>query len=76
MDEPIHIIVLEPALTVGNGFTVTVKVFVGPAQVLAVGVTTKSPEMAVVLLLVAVNEPMLPVPEATMPMAALLFVHA
>jgi hypothetical protein len=47
-----------------------------PKQELAEGVTVMFASIGAVVVLVAVNEAMLPVPLAAKPMAVLLFVHA
>ena len=62
------------------GFTVMVKVLVGPAQptepFVNVGVTIIVAATGVVPVLTAVNEAMLPVPEAARPMEGAELVHA
>ena len=66
--------------TCAVGFTVMVKVFVGPAQptepLVKVGVTTMVAITGEVPVLTAVNEAMLPVPEAARPMLVVVLVHA
>jgi hypothetical protein len=62
--------------TVGVGFTVMVNVSTGPGQPLAVGVTVTVAVTGALPVLVAVKAPILPLPEATKPMLALLFVQA
>ena len=67
-------------LTCPVGFTVMVKVFVGPAQptepLVKVGVTTMVAITGAVPVFTAVNEAILPVPEAARPMLVVVFVHA
>ena len=62
------------------GFTVMVKVFVGPAQpiepLVKVGVTTIVATTGDVPVLTAAKEAILPVPEAARPMLVVVFVHA
>ena len=59
----------------GVGFTVMVKICEAPVQPFAVGVTVKVAVTGVVPVLTAVNDPMLPLPEAGSPMELLLFVQ-
>ena len=54
---------------------VMVKVFDGPGQPAAVGVTVIVPDIGVEPALVAVNDGMLPEPLAAKPIAVLLFVQ-
>ena len=67
-------------LTCPVGFTVIVKVFVGPAQptepFVNVGVTTMVAITGAVPVFTAVNEAILPVPEAARPMLVVVLVHA
>jgi len=67
-------------LTCPVGFTVMVKVFVGPAQptepLVKVGVTTMVATTGEVPVFTAVNDAILPVPEAARPMLVVVFVHA
>ena len=62
------------------GFTVMVKVFVGPAQptepLVKVGVTTIVATTGEVPVFTAVNEAMFPVPDARSPIPGVSFVHA
>lgn len=62
-------------MTVGVGSTVIVKVIGVPSQPLAVGVTVIVEVTEVVPVLVAVNAPMFPVPDAGRPIEVLLFVQ-
>ena len=67
---------LLTAFTVGVGFTVIVNVMGVPVQTPpVVGVTVIVEVMGVVPALVAVNEPMLPLPLPVRPMPVLLFVQ-
>ena len=67
-------------LTCPVGFTVMVKVFVGPAQPTAplvkVGVTTIVAITGAVPVFTAVKEAILPIPEAARPMLVVELVHA
>lgn len=63
------------AFTVGVGFTVMVKLMLGPVQPLAEGTTVMLPTMGVVPVLVAVKEGMFPLPPAPRPMAVLSLVQ-
>ena len=62
------------------GFTVIVKVFVRPEQLLLplvkVGVTTIVATTGAVVVLTAVNEAILPVPDPAKPIVVSLLVHA
>ena len=66
-------------LTCPVGFTVMVKVFVGPAQptepLVKVGVTTMVAITGAVPVFTAVNEAMFPVPEAESPIPGVVLVH-
>jgi len=76
---PLHTAWLATALTVGIGFTVIVKVIVGPVQVtpalVYVGVTVIVAVTGAPVALVAVKLAMLPVPAAARPMLGVLFVQ-
>ena len=72
---PLHKVWLDIELTVGVGFTVIVKLFAVPPQVLAVGVTVIVAVTAAEPGLVAVNEAMFPVPEAASPIPGVLLVQ-
>ena len=63
------------AETVGVGFTVMVKVRGVPLQLFDTGVTVIVATTGVLLVLVAVNVPILPVPLAARPIEVLLFVQ-
>ena len=56
-------------VTVGVGLTVMVKLCVAPLQLLATGVTVMVATIGALVLLVAVNEAILPEPLAPIPMA-------
>jgi len=76
VDAPLQI--SSPVTLVGAveaRFTVMVKVFDGPGQPAAVGVTVIVPDIGVEPALVAVNDGMLPEPLAAKPIAVLLFVQ-
>ena len=62
-------------MILGVGFTVMVKLCAAPVQPLAVGVTVMVAVTGVVPVLMAVNDPMFPLPEAGRPMELLLFVQ-
>jgi hypothetical protein len=64
-----------PDIAEGVGFTVMVNVWAEPLQPFAEGVTEKSPEIAVVPLLVAANGAIVPVPDAPTPIAVLSLVQ-
>ena len=66
---------LGTGFTSGVGFTVTVKVIVGPGQPNAAGVTTIVATTGAVPVLVAVNGGILPVPLAAIPILGVVFVH-
>lgn len=72
---PLHTVWLPTAFTVGVGFTVMVNVLGVPGHPLAVGVTVMVAVTGVVPVLVAVNTPMFPLPEAAKPMEGVLFVQ-
>ena len=72
---PLHNVWLLTALTVGVGFTVMVKVVELPGQPLADVLTVMVAVIGALVLLIAVNDPMLPVPEAAKPIVGLLFVQ-
>jgi hypothetical protein len=72
---PLHNVWSAAAATVGVGFTVIVNVSATPAQLLANGVTMIVAVAAVVPEFVAVNAPMLPVPDADRPIAVFEFVQ-
>ena len=77
VDVPLQKLWLAGTTTVGVGYTVTVNVCAVPTHPIAdVGVTVNMPEMIVVPLLVPVNERVLPLPDAPVPMLGLLFTHA
>jgi hypothetical protein len=59
----------------GVGLTVIVKVWAVPEHPFAIGVTVSVATTAVVVALVAVNEPILPVPLAASPIDGVLFVQ-
>jgi hypothetical protein len=63
-------------LTVGVGLTVIVKLLVGPGHPFAVGVIVMFDVIEAVLVLVAVNEGILPDPFAANPIEVFEFVHA
>jgi hypothetical protein len=73
---PLHKVWSVTLSTVGVGFTVMVNVSTGPGQPLAVAVTDTVAVTGALPVLVAVKVPMLPLPDATKPMDASLFVHA
>ena len=62
--------------TVGEGFTVIVKLAVDPEQVPKVGVTVIVDVIAEPVEFVAVNEAIFPFPEVPKPVAVLLFDQA
>jgi hypothetical protein len=66
---------LAALVNVGAGCTVIVKVWAVPEQVLAVGVTLIVATTAEVVTLVAVNEPIFPVPLAASPIEVVLLLH-
>ena len=66
---------LATAFTVGVGFTVIVNVTGVPVHVPTTGVTVIVEVMGAVPAFTAVNEPILPEPEAPRPIAGLLFVQ-
>lgn len=76
---PLHTTWLATALTVGDGLTVMVKVLAVPVQVVPplvkVGVTVMVAVTAALVLLVARNGAILPVPLAPRPIVVLLFVQ-
>ncbi len=72
---PLHNVWSAAAATVGVGFTVIVNVSATPEQLLADGVTMIVAVAAVVPVFVAVNAPMLPVPDADSPIAVFEFVQ-
>ena len=65
---------LAGTLAVGGGFTVMVKLALGPVQPL-IGVTVIVPTIAALLVLVAVNEGRSPTPLAPKPIELLLLVQ-
>ena len=67
---------LAGTVSIGVGFTVTVKLCVVPTQVAAVGVTAMIAVVATEPVFTAVNDAILPAPEFTRPIVVLLFVHA
>jgi hypothetical protein len=75
VDAPSHKVWLAIAFTLGVGFTVIVKLTGPPPQPDAVGVTVMVAVIGALVVLVAVNDGMLPVPAAANPMAVLLFVQ-
>jgi hypothetical protein len=75
-DTPLQYTRLLTPATVGNGFTVIVKLTGVPAQPFAVGVIVMSPEIFELLVLVVRKAGMfVPLPDAPNPMAVLLFVQ-
>ena len=72
---PLHTVWLAIDPTVGVGLTVIVKLCVAPGQPLAVGVTVITAIAGVVVVLVAVNDRILPVPVDARPMLVLVFVQ-
>ncbi len=74
--EPLHTNWLAIGSTRGDALTVIVKVDGVPAQPAKLGVTVIVPLIGSAVGLVAMNDPMLPVPDAARPIAVLLFVHA
>jgi hypothetical protein len=72
---PLHIAWLAGVVTVGVGFTVMPKLRGVPLQLLATGVTIIVPVIGVIPVLVAVNDAILPDPDAARPIAILLFVQ-
>jgi hypothetical protein len=66
---------LDGVVTVGVGLTVTVKVWAEPLQPFAEGVTEKSPEIAVVPLLVPAKGAIVPVPDEPRPIEVLSLVQ-
>ena len=75
VDTPLHLVRLESGSTVGVGLTVMVKETGVPSQSLIFGVTVIVPVIGEVPVLVAVNEPILPVPVAANPMDGVLFIQ-
>ena len=79
VDEPLQSTWLAGWFTWPVGFTVMVKVFVGPAQPteppVKVGVTTIVAITGALVVLVAVKD-MFPVPDAARPMLEVVFDHA
>jgi hypothetical protein len=73
--EPAHTAWLAMAFTDGVGFTVIVNVTAVPLQPAADGVTVMVAVIGVAVALVAVNDGILPVPDAARPIAVLLFVQ-
>ena len=73
---PLHTARLAGTVTVGVGFTVIVKFCGLPTQPFAVGVTVIVAVDAEELALVAVNDGMLPEPDAPRLMPVLLLIHA
>jgi len=78
-DAPLHNTSLAGCVTDGEGLTVMVKVFDGPVQVTPpfkiLGVTVIVAVMGNELVLIALNEVILPVPVDASPMAMLLLAH-
>jgi hypothetical protein len=75
-DTPLQYTRLPTLATVGNGFTVIVKLTGVPAQLFAVGVIVMSPDIFVLLVLVVRKAGMVvPLPDAPNPIAVLLFVQ-
>ena len=72
---PAHTLWLAIAFTDGVGFTVIVKLTGPPPQPDAVGVTVMVAVIGALVVLVAVNDGILPVPLAASPMAVLLLVQ-
>jgi len=73
--EPLHNAWLAGSATSGIGFTVMVKLCAVPGQPLAVGVTVMVAVMGALVVLVAVNTGIFPVPLAARPIAVLLLVQ-
>jgi hypothetical protein len=74
VDEPLHNTWLATVFTVAIGFTVMVNVIGAPVQPDAVfGVTVIVAVVALVSVLLVVNDGMFPVPLAARPMDGLLF---
>ena len=80
VDEPLQTTWSAGWMTCPDGFTVMVKVLEGPAQptepLVNVGVTTMVAITSEAPVLTAVNEAMLPVPEAARPMLVFVLLHA
>lgn len=74
--EPLQSVWLPGCVTSGVGLTVMINVWEVPTQVFAVGVTLSVAATGVKPPFVAVNEAILPVPEAARPMEGVLFVQA
>jgi hypothetical protein len=71
----LHTTWLATGFTTGVGFTVIVKVIVGPGQPLAIGVTVIVATSGALVLLVAMKLGMSPLPAGARPMAGLSFVQ-
>ena len=72
---PLHTVWSDDALIVGVGLTVIVNVSAVPEQLFADGVTIMVADAAVVPVFVAVNEPILPVPDDARPIDVFVFVQ-
>jgi hypothetical protein len=69
----LHTVWLLTALTVGVGLTVIVNICGVPKQPFALGVTVTEAITGLLLELVAINDPILPVPVAASPIEVVLF---
>ena len=72
---PLHFVWSAGFTTVGVGFTVMVNVVGRPGQPVDIGVTVIVPLIGAIVVFVAVNEAISPVPLAVKPIAVLLFVQ-
>jgi hypothetical protein len=72
---PLQKLWLDGSITEGVGNTVTEKLCAVPVQPFADGVTVITAVSVAVVLLVAVNAPIFPVPVEASPMLEILFVH-
>jgi hypothetical protein len=72
---PEHSVWFAIVFTPGVGFTVMVNVCAVPGQPLAVGVTVTVAATGEVVVFVAVNEAIFPVPDAARPIEGVLLVH-
>ena len=72
---PLHKVWSGTSFTVGIGFTVMVKVSGVPEHPLATGVTVTVAVTGALPVLVAVKDPILPLPEPPKPMEAVVFVQ-
>lgn len=71
----LHTTWLGTALTTGVGFTVIVNVTLGPGQPLAIGVTVIVATNGALVVLVAMNDGMSPLPAGASPIAGVLLVQ-